>query len=337
MKHVLLTGGTGFIGHHTVEHLLKETDWNVTIIDALTYAGDMGRLVDIEGFDPTRVRTIWHDLRAPLHDYLIERIGPVDYVINMASGSHVDRSITDPVPFVRNNVDLVLHMLEYARVVQPEKFIQVSTDEVYGPAPEAYKHREWDTILPSNPYSASKAAQEAIAFSYWRTYGVPLAITNTMNNFGERQNVEKYVPLVIQRLLRDQVVQVHAQKVDGEWVPGSRVWLHARNHADALLFLLRDVDFPQYDGISDDRPFRVNVVGKDEVDNATIVQMVADVLDVPARYECTDFHSSRPGHDLRYALDDTRLRELGWRPPLDLEESFERTVRWFDEHREWLA
>lgn len=336
-KHVLLTGGTGFIGHHTVEHLLRETDWRVTVIDSLTYAGDMSRVTDIEDYDPARVRVIWHDLRAPLHDYLIERIGEVDYVINMASGSHVDRSITDPVPFVRNNVDLSLHMLEYARVALPEKFVQVSTDEVYGPAPEGYKHREWDTILPSNPYSASKAAQEAIAFSYWRTYGVPLAITNTMNNFGERQNVEKFVPLVIRALKRGEVVPVHAQKRGGTWVPGSRVWLHARNHADALLFLLREVDFPAYASGEVDRPFRANVVGESEVANDIIVEMVAEALGVPANYEYMDFHSSRPGHDLRYALDGSLLSELGWVPPLGLKESFNRTVEWFNQHDEWLA
>lgn len=336
MEHVLLTGGAGFIGHHVIEHLLKETDWRITVLDSLTYAGDIGRLVDIEGYDPERVSVFWHDLRAPVGDAMVDRIGAVDYVINMASNSHVDRSISDPVPFVENNVSLALHMLEYARIVKPRKFIQVSTDEVYGPAPVGYAHREWDVIAPSNPYSASKAAQEAIAFSYWRTYDVPVAITNTMNNFGERQHPEKFLPIVMRTLRDGGVVPVHSQLVDdGTWIPGSRVWLHARNHADALLFLLNDIPFPLYG--QDELPFRANVVGESEVSNQGIVEMVAEVLGVEPRFEYVDFHSSRPGHDLRYALDGSKLRDLGWKPPLDLQESFARTVRWYMDRPEWLG
>ena len=149
------------------------------MLDALRFSGRIERLTDIEGYDPDRVSVVWHDMRAPLHSQIQDKIGPIDYIVNMASDSHVDRSITHPVDFVQNNVNLVLNMLEYAREVKPEKFIQVSTDEVYGPAPTGHDHAEGEPHRPSNPYSASKSAQEAIAYSYWRTFDVPVIDTRT--------------------------------------------------------------------------------------------------------------------------------------------------------------
>lgn len=337
MTHVLLTGGLGFIGAHTVEGYLKTTDWKITVLDSLRFAGRMERLTDIEGYDPSRVEVRWHDLRSPIHEQLAWSIGEVDFIINMASDSHVDRSITDPVPFVHNNVMLVLNMLEYARKVKPKKFIQVSTDEVYGPAPFGYSHIETDPLKPSNPYSASKASQEQIAFSYWRTFDVPIIVTNTMNNFGERQDKEKYVPMVIRRILREEAVQIHARpNNDNTWTPGSRVWLHARNHADALRFILENVDVPKYSEGVDGHP-RFNVAGEREIDNLKLAHMISNILEEELIYDLVDFHSQRPGHDLRYSLDGTKLREAGWVPPLSIEESFEKTVRWYRNNPEWLA
>lgn len=329
---VLLTGGAGFIGSHTAEHLLANTDWEVVILDSLNYAGDMTRLEDAGALDPERVSIHWHDLRAPIGDLLRDRIGEVDYIINMASESHVDRSIEDPVPFVTNNVALALNMLEYARAVKPQKFIQVSTDEVYGPAVWPKSHKEWDVLIPSNPYSASKAAQEAIAISYWRTYGVPVAITNTMNNFGARQHPEKFIPKAIRLVLDDKPVPIHARFDDviGGWQSGSRVWLHARNHADALLYILEKVDLNVF-GMHD-RPTRLHVAGEHEIANDVIVHMIGGILGKYPMLEYEEFHKSRPGHDLRYSLDGSALRDLGWRAPVDFEESFEATVRWYATH-----
>jgi len=323
---LLLTGGSGFIGHHTVEHLLKNTDWNIVVLDALTYAGDVNKVTDVGVFDPARVRVVWHDLRAPVMDSLVERIGNVDYVINMASESHVDRSIADPVPFVQNNIALVLHMLEYARQVQPTKFIQISTDEVYGPAPIGYDFAEWDTMLPSNPYAASKAAQESIAVSYWRTYGTPVAIVNAMNAFGERQHPEKFIPLTIDHLRNGRTVPVHAEWVGDAWEPGSRYWLHARNIADALVFLLREVEFDRYPDA--DRPSKYHVVGTEELDNLEVVTRIAAILEVEPRVEFVDFHTERPGHDRRYALDGSKLAAAGWKPPYSFDRSLRQTVAW---------
>ena len=350
MKRLLLTGAAGFIGAHCVEGILASTDWHIIAMDSTTYAGDVNRFADMDGFDPDRVTIIWHDLRSPLLDHPnADRIGDVDYIINMAAGSHVDRSIADPAPFIRNNVDITLNLLEWVRATQRDaKVIQVSTDEVYGPAPDGYSHVEWDPIRPSNPYAGSKACQEAIAFSYWRTYGLQLAVSNTMNNIGERQHPEKFLPMVIRNLIKGEPVTLHGRPIyhnpgdDGiaAWRASSRVWLHARNHADALRWLLAEYDFPVYDPANDDgtsRPVRFNVAGEREIGVDEIVQMCATILDVKPRITWVDFHGSRPGHDLRYSLDGTALREAGWKAPVSLDESFERTVRWYLANPAWLG
>ena len=257
----------------------------------------------------------------------------------MASDSHVDRSITHPVDFVQNNVNLTLNMLEYAREVRPEKFIQVSTDEVYGPAPVGHDHKEGEPHRPSNPYSASKSAQESIAYSYWRTYNVPVTITNTMNNFGERQHPEKYVPMVIKKIMSGEVIDIHSKpNEDKSWTIGSRVWLHARNHADAIQHILDNIDVVWYeDGESTPDIQRFNVAGEQEIDNLQIVNMIADIIGKEPVYELVDFHSSRPGHDLRYSLDGTKLKEYGWNAPISVAESFRRTVEWTMSRPDWLV
>lgn len=329
MTRLLLTGIAGFIGSHIVEHIQANTDWEIVGLASFRHRGDPLR---IEAFDSKRVSILHADLTAPVSRRLVETIGPVDFIINAAADSHVDRSITDPQPFIENNVSLAISMLEYARIAKPKAFIQVSTDEVYGPAAKDYFSKEWDPILPSNPYSASKAAQEAIAISYWRTYDVPVVITNTMNNFGERQDTEKYIPMLISRISQGEVVTVHGRP--GEI--GSRFYMHARNHADALLFILRTITPALYHS-GHGRPDRFNVVGDREIDNLTLADMVAKILNKPLRYRLVDFHSTRPGHDLRYALDGARLRDLGWKPPISIKESLERTVHWTLENPAWLS
>jgi dTDP-glucose 4,6-dehydratase len=334
-KRVLLTGGCGFIGGHTVEHWLANTDWHVIVLDGLRHAGNVRRLTEAASFDPSRVTLLWHDLQAPIYPELAAAIGHVDYVVHMASDSHVDRSIDDPVPFVKNNVAVTLTMLEFARAAKPEKFIQIGTDEIFGPAPDGVSHAEDAALRPSNPYSASKACQEAIAFAYWRTYGVPVICTRTMNNFGERQNPEKFVPKVIRQVAAGEVVTIHAQPLvlgaepgnPEHWLPGSRVWLHARNHADALKFILENIEPASY-ALGAIDPTRFNVAGERELDNLAMAHLIARILDKPLHFELVDFHGSRPGHDLRYSLDGSALRAAGWRQPMTMDESFERSVRW---------
>src|SRR3990167_5588189 len=274
---LLLTGIAGFIGSHIVEHVQAMTDWEIVRLASFRHRGDPLR---IEPFDPARTTILHADLSAPISPRLVERIGPVDYIVHAAADSHVDRSIEEPRPFIENNVSSTITMLEYARLSRPKAFIQVSTDEVYGPAPEGHLSREWSPIVPSNPYAASKAAQEAIAISYWRTFGVPLVITNTMNNFGERQDSEKFIPMLIRRITRAERVTIHGTP---ERV-GSRFYLHARNHADALLTILKGHAPCQWDGLTG-RPDRYNVVGEEEIDNLEMARRVARIMDLPLQFD----------------------------------------------------
>lgn len=327
---VLLTGASGFVGSHVLRHILANTNWNVVCLASFRHRGITDRIrCAVAGYDPTfqRTRVLTHDLTAPISPVLADEIGVIDYIINVASESHVDRSITHPAPFIVNNVSLMVNMLDYAREYPVEKFLHVSTDEVYGPAPAGHAHREWvDQYFPSNPYSASKAAQESICYSYWNTYGIPVTITNTMNIVGEMQDPEKFVPMIIRSVLRGDVVPIHASE-SGQI--GSRFYLHARNQADALLHVL---DQPTEAGVLP----KWHVVGDREVTNLEMAEMVAEFVGAPLKYDLVDFHSSRPGHDLRYALDGAKLAASGWVAPLSLEESLRQAVEWTVARPEWL-
>ena len=327
MKRVLLTGVAGFIGAHTLEHLLTNTDWFVYGVDSLEHRGDYRRIEQVLMKNPE----LWVQRFTFIKADLVQTGSlpdDIDYVINMASESHVDRSITDPVPFVKNNVDLMLTMLEYARRVKPEKFIQISTDEVYG-AMGDHPFSEWERFMPSNPYSASKAMQEMLAISYWRTYGVPLVITNTMNNIGEMQDSEKFLPLLVKSIDAGEVISIHGSPED----QGSRFYLHARNHADAILFILNNVEPKAFES-PEDVPDKFHIVGDTQVSNLELALKVSQRLGKPLKYKYDS--SVRPGHDLHYGLVDNKLSAMGWTPPLGFEESFERTVDNYLTHKEWL-
>ncbi len=341
---VLVTGADGFIGHHFVEHILvNRPEWRVHALCSFRHGGIGERLTKTpriaEALGSRRFIPHTADLTCPLSPQLVAELRDVQLIVNFASRSHVDASLEDPVPFFRDNVDIMLTMLQLAKEIEPRVFVQISTDEVYGPAHGTHRHREWDAIAPSNPYSASKAAQEAAAFTWWRAYGVPVVIVNTMNNIGERQAPEKFVPMIIRKVLAGEPVRVHAVP-DGksEWRAGSRHYLHARNHADAILFLSEHFaeDFPIYRFGECEKPPRFHVVGDVEVDNLKLAQAVARVVGKPLRFEYFDAHLARPGHDIRYALDGSALAELGWRAAIPFWESLERTVKWTQAHPEWL-
>lgn len=332
-KTILLTGVAGFIGAHTLEHIMETTDWNVVGIDSLSHRGNMARINQVLKKNPEwAYRFKFHRLNLAwdMDVAKLNQIGDVDIIINMASESHVDRSISDPKPFIKNNVDLTVNMLELARLIQPEIFIQISTDEVYGPMHD-HPYAEWERFLPSNPYSASKAAQEMIAISYWRTYGVPLVITNTMNNIGEMQDVEKFVPMLIRDISEGRKAQVHGTKEE----IGSRFYLHARNHADALTFIINEASPVAY-GPKNEFPDKYNIVGDTQLDNLEMAKRVAELVGKPLKYELVDFHTTRPGHDMHYGLNGQKLQDLGWKPPLSFAESLKRTVENYLTHKEWL-
>lgn len=331
-KRILITGIAGFAGSHALEHVMENTDWEVVGLATFRHRGDPLRL-DLDVYDPARITMHHADLISDISPRLLERIGKIDYIWHLAAESHVDRSIDYPRHFIENNTSSTITIMELARALKPEIVIQISTDEVYGPAPHNIDFPEWSPIVPSNPYSASKACQEAVAISYWRTYGVPLVITNTMNLVGERQDSEKFVPMAISNIYHGREVTVHGTEEE----IGSRFYLHARNHADALLYITRNLPAHAFLRDVHEKPDRYNIRGEREVNNLEMAEMLAHILDKPLIYKLVNFHQSRPGHDPRYALDDKKLRRLGWKPPVPLYESLEKTVQWTLRNPEWLS
>lgn len=331
---ILLTGSAGFVGAHVLRHLLTETSAEIVCPVTFRHKGVAPRIWrSMEGHDPNRVFIVpGLDLCAPIDAVTREQIGHIDVIMNVASESHVDRSIEDPGSFIRNNVDLMISILEYARIVKPKMVLQMSTDEVYGPAYGDHRHTEWEGVRPSNPYSASKAAQEAVCFSYWRTYGVPVVITNTMNIIGEMQDREKFVPKTIRAIKEDVPITMH---VAPDGTPGSRFYLHARNLADAWVFLMENHTPQKYPDQL--QPSRFHIVGEREVSNQEMIELIAQTMGKQANIYPLSFHASRPGHDLRYALDGSKLDRLGWKAPVPFEESLRRTVEWTLENPWWLA
>ncbi len=332
---VLITGIGGSIAVHVLAHIMHNTDWEVVGIDSFRHKGWSDRVTRVMRDHDwgERVTVLTHDLSAPFSEHMKRQIGQVDYIVNLASLSDVQGSIEEPAPFIMNNVASTTNMLDYAREVKPKVFVQFSTDEVYGASGEDGAHPEWSPIVPSNPYSASKAAQEAIAIAYWRTYGVPVIITNTMNNFGEMQQAQKFPAMVQKRINNGEKVTIHGKPGD----IGSRYYLHSRNAADALVYILENLPpYPHNPG-EIDRPDRYNIVGDRRINNLDLAVLIAELMGRDFTYELVDFHATRPGHDKHYGLDGTKLANMGWTAPQTFEESLKNTIDWQQRNPEWLA
>ena len=236
---ILVTGGCGFIGHHLVEHLLKNTNWRIIIIDKLNYASKgYDRLRNANILNNNRISIFATDLSQPISVGVKYEIGEdIDYIIHMAAETHVDNSISNPVLCIYNNIMSTVHMLEFARNLKNlKRFIYFSTDEVYGPALGNKLYKEDERHNPTNPYSASKTGAEQICTSYHNTYNVPLIKINVMNAFGERQYVEKFIPKTIRKILNNEIVYIHSYP--DKKTSGTRFYIHARNIAQAVLFIL---------------------------------------------------------------------------------------------------
>lgn len=340
-KTVLITGGAGFIAHHVIDKILRETDWKIVSLDRLDISGNLNRLHDmLQDHDPRevagRVRIIFHDLKAEVNSQIVQDIGPVDIVLHLAAGSHVDRSITYPMEFVQDNVVGTVNMLDYARKHLPnlERFVYFSTDEIYGIAPPGVAYKEYDRYNSTNPYSASKAAAEEFCVAYENTYKMPIVVTHTMNVFGERQHPEKFIPMTIQNVRDGNKVIIHADPT--RTVAGSRMYIHAKDVAEGLMFILNLKDYKHTGDYGHAHCPKFNLVGTEEVDNLQLAQWIADAVGKPLDYEMTDFHTSRPGHDMRYALDGSLLASLGWEPKIKLSERIKEMVQWTLKNNRWL-
>ena len=334
-KRLLLTGPGGSIACHFLAHICHNTDWHIVGIDSFRHKGLTDRISHMFKEHPEwreRLTIITHDLTAPFSELTKKKIGHIDYVINMASLSDVEASITEPVDFIKNNVDLAINMLELAREIKPDAFVQISTDETYGPTDGKTFLKEWSPILPSNPYAASKACQEAIAISYWRTYNVPLIITNTMNNFGCLQQSNKF-PVIIQKKVRDdEKVIIHGEQGD----IGARSYIHSRNFADAVLFILKNTKPYMHKAGEVDMPDRYNVAGDRQLDNLELAKLIAELMGKELKYELRNSDTVRPGHDKFYGLDDSKLKNLGWKPPVSFEESLKNVIQFQKDNPEWI-
>ena len=343
-KTVLITGGAGFIAHHVIDKMLNETDWKIVCLDRLDISGNLNRLHDmLQDHDPKdvarRLRIVFHDLKAELNSQIVQDIGPVDIVLHLAAGSHVDRSITYPMEFVQDNVIGTVNMLDYTRKNLPnvERFVYFSTDEIFGVAPPGVSYKEYDRYNSTNPYSASKAAAEEFCVAYENTYKMPIIVTHTMNVFGERQHPEKFIPGTIQKVRDGENVIIHANPEKTE--AGTRMYIHAKDVAEGLMFILNTLpqDYKHTGDYGWAHCPKFNLVGTEEIDNLTLAQMIAKGVGKELYYEMIDFHGSRPGHDLRYALDGGLLKQLGWEPKIKLSERIEGMVKWTLENNRWLS
>ena len=314
MVRVLVTGGAGFIGSNFVTYALtKHPDWHITTLDKLTYAGRLENLRDLR--DNPRHRFV----RGDVADATVA--GPLvtssDLVIHFAAETHVDRSIRDAGEFIRTDVYGTFVLLEAARsATHLQRFVQISTDEVYGTISTGAS-TETDELRPRNPYAASKAGADRLAYSYWATYDVPVIITRASNNYGPRQFPEKLVPLFISNALDQRPLPLYG---DGKHV---RDWLHVTDHCCALDLLL-----------DQGHPGEVyNIGGGNEMQNGKITRQILECLNRPA--SLIQYVPDRPGHDRRYRLDTTKLRAFGWKPEIDFSDGLREVVEWYRDNEWW--
>ena len=313
-RRVLITGGCGFLGRHVVKYFLDNTDWDLFVIDKLNYASDADKLLKDNGTD--RLTYMYHDLKSPIPDALAERMGDIELIYHLAANSSVEYLIKNPAESVYDNVLSTVNVLEYARSLDSLKLMNYfSTDEVYGAVAKPEDGFDEEAPhKPSNPYSAGKAAGEDYAYAWHKTYNLPVFTSNTMNIFGHGQNKEKFLPTIMRCVNSGEELPVYSSK-DGK-VAGSRYWIYAYDVASALVFLGNNaVPGEKY-----------HIVGTWS-DNLELAKTIAKKMGKPLKYKMFDFHSSRPGHDLHYGLEDTKLGKMGWKLETGLDEGLSKIIK----------
>lgn len=313
---IIVTGGAGFIGSNFVHHVYRERpDWNITVLDALTYAGNKANL---EGLDPSRVKLVVGDITdADLVDSLVAQH---DAVVHYAAESHNDNSLKDPRPFLDTNIIGTYTILEAVRK-HGKRLHHISTDEVYGDLEldDPAKFTEHTPYNPSSPYSSTKAGSDLLVRAWVRSFGVQATISNCSNNYGPYQHVEKFIPRQITEILEGRLPKLYGK---GENV---RDWIHTEDHSSAVLTILEKGTMGE--------TYLIGANG--EKDNKTVIELILKLMDKdPDYYEHVP---DRPGHDMRYAIDSTKLQdELGWKPQFtDFESGLKNTIEWYAQNEDW--
>jgi len=313
MEKTLVTGGAGFIGSGFVIRMLeKYPEIEIVVLDKLTYAGNLNNLKDVK--KNPKFSFVKGDICDK--DVVEKLVKDCGRVVNFAAESHVDRSIEDASAFIRSNFFGVFQLLEACRKFEVEKFMQISTDEVYGSIADG-SFKETSMLTPSNPYAASKAAADMLVNSYFITYGLPVLITRSTNNYGPRQHIEKLIPKIITNAIQNKKLPVYG---DGKNV---RDWIHVFDNCDGIDFVLNKGKFGE----------TYNIGGGNERTNIKIVNLILEELNKPK--ELIKFVKDRPGHDRRYSLDCTKAEKLGWSPKMKLETGVEETVKWYKGNEWW--
>lgn len=315
MKNLLVTGGAGFIGANFVHYVINNRDYHVTVLDAMTYAGNRQNL---EGLPEDRFRFIEGDIGDS--ELVNQLVAEVDAIVHFAAESHVDNSLSGPKAFIDTNITGTFTLLEAARA-HSTRFHHISTDEVYGDLPLDTPERKFSESTPyhpSSPYSASKAASDHLVYAWHHSFGLPITISNCSNNYGPFQHVEKFIPRTITNVLIGEQPKLYGK---GENV---RDWIHADDHSDAVLLILEQGALGE-----------TYLIGPDnERNNKEVLEAILEAMDKPRDWY--EHVSDRPGHDLRYAIDATKLKtELGWQPKHDFASGLKQTVKWYQDNRDW--
>lgn len=309
---ILITGGAGFIGSNFIRRLISKNSVDIVNLDKITYAGNVANLKDIEkNSNYTFVRG---DI---CNKELVNKLSKnCDAIINFAAETHVDRSIFDAEPFIKTDIEGTYVLLESARKFQIKKFIQISTDEVYGSINEG-SFKENDCLNPNSPYAASKASADLMVKAFYKTFGIPTVIVRSTNNFGPYQYPEKLIPLFITNLIENKKVPLYGT--------GSNVrdWIYVEDNCEAIRFVLdKGVPGEIY-----------NVAGGNEKQNIEITRFILEYLKKDESF--IEYVKDRPGHDLRYSLDCTKLKKLGWKPKFGFEDAMKKTIEWYKNNMQW--
>ncbi len=311
---LLITGGAGFIGSEFVRQAVKK-DYQVTVIDKLTYAGDLERLKEIWGSINFYRANITN---SEFVEHIFDKEKP-DVVVHFAAESHVDRSILNPLDFLNSNILGTYVLLEVSKKQNIGLFVNISTDEVYGELGETGKFTEESPLKPNSPYSVSKASADMLGRAYFKTYGLPVITIRPSNNYGPWQYPEKLIPVVIIKALQNECIPVYGKGLN------VREWLYVEDCADAIFVIIEKGKVGEI----------YNVGSGEERRNIEVVEAILDLLGKP--YDLIKFVEDRPGHDFRYSMDFSKvMKGCGWKPKTGFEEGLERTVRWYLEHKDWL-